>query len=183
MEDTLGALEELKKAGKIREYGVSNFSLEQLREAEEAAARIGAQVASLQNEYSLFERSVEREVLPECERSGIAFLPYFPLSNGLLTGKYRLNQSPPRGSRLTTRGTEQLTGHRLEQVEKLIAFAEARGHTVLELAISWLASRPAIASVIAGATTPEQVEANARAAGWKMTAEELAAIDEIAPRD
>jgi len=182
IEETLGALGELVQAGKVREIGCSNFSAAQLREAEEAAVRAGiVRFVSVQNEYNLFERSPERDVLPECERLGLAFLPFFPLASGLLTGKYRHGQAPPAGSRLATRGAEALSGKRLEQVEKLIAFAESRGHTLLELAVSWLLSRPAVASVIAGATAPEQVRANAAAAGWRLTRAELAEIDRLAP--
>ena len=182
IEDTLGALGELVCAGKVREIGSSNFSVEHIREAEEVAAGKGlGRFASVQNEYSLFERAAERDVIPECERLGLAFIPFFPLASGLLTGKYRLGQPPPVGSRLATRGAEALSGHRLQQVEALIAFAEARGHTLLELAVSWLLAKSVIASVIAGATTPDQVRANRGAAGWRLTPEELAEMDRIAP--
>jgi aryl-alcohol dehydrogenase-like predicted oxidoreductase len=181
IEETLDALEELVRAGRVREIGCSNFSAEQLRAAEEAATRGGeAHFVSVQNEYSLLHREPERDVLPECERLGIAFIPYFPLASGLLTGKYRHGQPAPEGSRLQSRrGDSLLTDRNLTVVEKLIEFSESRGHTILELAFSWLLTRPAVASVIAGATSPEQVESNVAAAGWQLTDAELAEIDAI----
>ncbi|MEW5928136.1 MAG: aldo/keto reductase [Gemmatimonadota bacterium] len=180
--DTLGALDELVRAGKVREIGCSNFSAEQLREAE-AAARGRARFVSVQNEYSLLHREPEAEVLPECGRQGLAFLPYFPLASGLLTGKYRRGQSAPEGTRITEGGwrSDVLTDENLERVEGLIAFAESRGHTLLELAFSWLLARPAVASVIAGATSPAQVRGNAAAAVWELTDADLAAVDAIVP--
>jgi aryl-alcohol dehydrogenase-like predicted oxidoreductase len=148
--------------------------VKQLREAEKAAAT-GARFVSVQNEYSLFHRDPENGVLAECERQGLAFLPFFPLANGLLTGKYRAGQEPPSGSRAATGfGPKVFTPENLAKVEKLTQFAESRGHTLLELAFSWLASHQQVASVIAGATTPEQVRTNARATGWKMTPAEMA---------
>ncbi len=180
--DTLGALDELVRAGKVREIGCSNFSAEQLREAE-AAARGRARFASVQNEYSLLHREPEAEMLPECGRQGLAFLPYFPLASGLLTGKYRRGQSAPEGTRITEGGwrSDVLTDENLERVEGLIGFAESRGPTLLELAFSWLLARPAVASVIAGATSPAQVRGNAAAAGWELTDADLAAVDAIVP--
>jgi aryl-alcohol dehydrogenase-like predicted oxidoreductase len=183
IEDTLGALDELVRAGKVREIGCSNVSAAQLRAAE-AAARVGGErFVSVQNEYSLLHREAERDVLPECERLGIAFIPYFPLASGLLTGKYRKGHTAPEGSRLQSRrGDSLLTDRNLAVVERLIEFSESRGHTILELAISWLLERPAVASVIAGATSPEQVRSNVAAAGWRLTEEELAEIDAIVSR-
>ncbi|MDX1991221.1 MAG: aldo/keto reductase [bacterium] len=167
--DTLGALDDLVKAGKVREIGCSNFDVAQLREAESVLPEGAARFVSLQNELSLFHHEPERDVLAECADKGTAFLPYFPLANGLLTGKYRLGQPFPEGTRLQSpRGAEVLTEENLTKVEKLIAFAESRGHTLLELAFSWLTSQPVIASVIAGATKPEQIKANA-AANWQLT--------------
>jgi aryl-alcohol dehydrogenase-like predicted oxidoreductase len=183
IEDTLGALDELVRAGKVREIGCSNFSAAQLRAAEEAARGGGARFVSVQNEYSLLHREVERDVLPECERLGISFIPYFPLASGLLTGKYRKGHTAPEGSRLKSRrGDSLLTDRNLAVVERLIEFSESRGHTILELAISWLVERPAVASVIAGATSPEQVRSNVAAAGWRLTEEEFAEIDAIVSR-
>jgi aryl-alcohol dehydrogenase-like predicted oxidoreductase len=182
--DTLAALDELVKAGLVREIGCSNFSAAHLCEAHAAVPEGAARFVSVQNEYSLLQREPEREVLAECERLGLAFLPYFPLASGLLTGKYRRGRPPPRGSRIEAGGRfgDLLAEPNLEVVEKLIAFAEARGRTLLELAISWLLSRPQVASVIAGATSPEQVATNAKAAGWRLTPAELAEIDTIVPR-
>jgi aryl-alcohol dehydrogenase-like predicted oxidoreductase len=185
IEETLGALDELVRAGKVCEIGCSNFSAEQLRQADSKAREKGvARFVSVQNEYSLLHREPEREVLPVCERLGLAFLPYFPLASGLLTGKYRRGQPPPEGSRLGGDGrfADMLTERNLEIVESLIEFAESRGHTLLELAFSWLLARPVVASVIAGATKPEQVKANAEAAIWKLTEAELTKINEIVSR-
>ena len=176
--DTLGALDELVRAGKVREIGCSNFSAEQIRDAEQAAK--GAHFVSVQNHYSLFHREPEAEVLPECERLHLAFLPYFPLANGLLTGKYRKGHPLPKGSRGDAGwGPKMFTEENLEKVERLIQFAEGHSHTLLDLAFSWLAARPAVASVIAGATSPEQVQANAAAAGWKLSPDDLREIDRL----
>ena len=180
IEDTLGALDELVRAGKVREIGCSNFSAEQLRAAEKATRDGGARFVSVQNEYSVLHREPERDVLPECERLGIAFIPYFPLVSGLLTGKYRQGQPAPEGSRLQSgRGDSLLTDRNLAVVGELIEFSESRGHTILELAFSWLLTRPAVVSVIAGATSSEQARSNAAAAGWRLTDEELAETDSI----
>jgi aryl-alcohol dehydrogenase-like predicted oxidoreductase len=180
IEETLGALDELVKAGKVREIGCSNFSAGQLREAEEAPREGAARFASVQNEYSLLYREPEGDVLPECERLGIAFIPYFPLANGLLTGKYRRGKDAPAGSRLdSARGERLLTDRNLDVVERLIGFSESRGRTILELAFSRLLTRPAVASVIAGATSSEQARSNAAAAGWELSDAELAEVDSI----
>ena len=179
--DTLGALNELVKAGKVREIGCSNFSAQQIEEAKAAVPPGTARFVSVQNEYSLLHREPEREVLPECERRGLAFLPYFPLANGLLTGKYRAGRPAPQGTRISTqeRFGKLLNERNLEVAEGLIRFAEARGHTILELAFSWLLAHPVVASVIAGATSEQQVRSNAGAAGWKLTPADLAEIDRI----
>lgn len=174
--DTLGALNDLVKAGKVREIGCSNFSVEQLQEAEKAAT--GAKFVSVQNEYSLFKRDPEQGVLAECERQGIAFLPYFPLYSGLLTGKYRKGQPMPGGTRITTE-SRFYSEEKLEIVEKLIAFAESKNRTILELAFGWLLAHGPVASVIAGATKSEQVRSNASAVGWKLTADDMAEVAEI----
>ncbi|MES1244611.1 MAG: aldo/keto reductase [Acidobacteriota bacterium] len=182
--DTLAVLDEAVKAGKVREIGCSNFSPEQLREAEAAVGSGAARFVSVQNEYSLFHREPERGVLAECERQGLAFIPFFPLASGLLTGKYRKGRPLPKGTRIKPgqgRFAELLSDESLDRVEKLIAFAESRGHTLLELAFGWLLARPVVASVIAGATSAEQARANAGAAGWRLTAEDLAEIDRIVP--
>ena len=184
IEDTLGALDELVRAGKVREVGCSNFSVDQLREAEGASREGSARFASVQNEYSLLHRDPEHDVIPESERAGIAFIPYFPLANGLLTGKYRRGEPAPEGSRLrsSSRTEDLLTEQNLAVVGDLVEFSESRGHTILKLAFSWLLRQPAVASVIAGATSPEQAKSNAAAAGWGLTDEELSEIDEILAR-
>ena len=182
--DTLGALDEAVRAGKVREIGCSNFSAEQLRQAHAAVRADAARFVSVQNEYSLLQREPEREVLAECARLGLAFIPYFPLASGLLTGKYRRGRQAPAGSRLAAGGRfgDLLSERNLALVEALTAFATARRHTLLELAVSWLLSRPVVASVIAGATSPEQVALNVRSAGWRLTQAEFAEIDVILAR-
>jgi aryl-alcohol dehydrogenase-like predicted oxidoreductase len=181
--DTLGALDELVRAGKVREIGGSNFSQAQLVEAAAAVKPGAVHFVSLQNNYSLLHREPEPEVLPECVREGLGFLPYFPLANGLLSGKYRAGQPLPAGSRAGDGwGPKVFTDANLAIVGKLIQFAESRGHSLLDLANSWLAAQPAVASVIAGAKTADQVKANAAAVNWKLTAADLSAIDAIAPR-
>ena len=178
--ETLGALDDAMRAGKVREIGCSNFSVEQLREAEAAAKPDAAHFVSVQNEFSLFERAPEQGVLAECRRQGLAFLPYFPLASGLLTGKYRQHQPVPAGRLSGPGGYDALlTEENLATVERLITFVEGRGHTLLELAISWLLAHDVVASVIAGATRPEQVRANANAAGWRLSGEELSEVDKI----
>jgi aryl-alcohol dehydrogenase-like predicted oxidoreductase len=176
--DTLGALTELVKAGKAREIGCSNFSAEQLREA--AKFHGGARFVSVQNNYSLLHREPEAEVLPECQRQELAFLPYFPLANGLLTGKYRKGQPFPKSSRGEDGfGPKVFTDENLALADDLRRIAESRGHTLLELAMAWLASKSVVASVIAGAKTAEQVKANASAVAWRLTEADLAAVEGI----
>lgn len=172
--DTLGALDELVRLGAVREIACSNLSPEQMHEAEAAAS--GSRFIALQNEYSLLHRVPEEGTLGACRDIGLGFVPYFPLASGLLTGKYRLGKQKPEGTRLADR---EIEASKLDTVEKLIAFAEARGHTVLELAFSWLLTRPTVTSVIAGATRPEQVHANAAATEWILSDEELDEIDQI----
>jgi aryl-alcohol dehydrogenase-like predicted oxidoreductase len=180
IEDTLGAMQDLVRAGKVREIGCSNFSAEHLRIAQNASTPSSPRFVSVQNEYSLIRRDPEAAVLPECERLGIAFIPYFPLASGLLTGKYRRGQPLPPGSRGDSQwGPKVFTDENLALVERLIAFAGSRGRSLLELAMSWLASRPAVASVIAGATKPEQVKSNAAAVDWQLTGADQAEIDSI----
>lgn len=178
--ETLQALDGLVKSGKVREIGCSNFSAEQIREAEAGVADGASRFLSVQNEYSLIQRQAEKDVLPECIRRRLAFLPFFPLANGLLTGKYRPGQAPPPDSRGEAGwGPKVFTEENLNLAEKLREFAESRGYTLLELAFSWLASRPSVASVIAGAKSPAQVQANSRAANWKLTDGDLTAVDVI----
>ena len=178
--DTLGALNDLVREGKVREIGCSNFSSVQLREADSAAAPGAARFVSVQNEYSMLHRDPEQDVLSECERLKLAFLPYFPLANGLLTGKYRPGAALPAGSRGEAGfGPKVFTEKNLAIAESLRRYADAHGHSLLELAFSWLLSRPAVASVIAGATTPEQVRANAAAGNWRLAPAELEEVDRI----
>jgi aryl-alcohol dehydrogenase-like predicted oxidoreductase len=181
--ETVGALDELVKSGKAREIGCSNFSAEQLREARAVSdSRPGsARFVSVQNEYSLLHREPEDEVLAECERQGLAFLPFFPLKSGLLTGKYRKGQPIPQDTRVARfeRYRTLLTEDNLDKVETLIRFAESRGYTLLELAFSWLLAHRVVASVIAGATSAKQVRDNAGTAKWKLTAADLEEIDSL----
>lgn len=181
--DTLGALNELVRAGKVREIGCSNFSARRLREAEQAVPPGATKFTSVQNHYSVLHRASEAAVIPECTRQGMAFLPYFPLENGLLTGKYRRGLEAPEASRMAMGFMPVVfTPENLEIVERLIRFAESREHTLLDLAVSWLLTRPVVASVIAGARLPAQVKANSSAANWKLTESDLDEIDRIARR-
>jgi aryl-alcohol dehydrogenase-like predicted oxidoreductase len=180
--DTLAALQELVEAGKVREIGASNFSAEQLREAEAAVAGGAARFVSLQNHYNLLNRDDEAEVLPASEALGVAYIPFFPLASGLLSGKYRRGEAPPEGTRLASMGKRMaatLNDENFDVVERATAWAEAHGHTILELAFAWLAAKPAVASVIAGATSPEQVAANAAAGAWRLTEAEVAEVDAL----
>jgi aryl-alcohol dehydrogenase-like predicted oxidoreductase len=181
--ETLAALDTLVRSGKVREIGCSNFSVEQLREAEQAVRSGAARFVSVQNEYSLLCRDPENGVLQECQRQGMAFIPFFPLASGLLTGKYRLGQAPPSGTRLASQfGKKPFTEENLRIVESLLRFATARGHTLTELAMAWLASRPMVATVIAGATSPEQVRINAQAVNWQIPQHDLAELDAVLRR-
>jgi aryl-alcohol dehydrogenase-like predicted oxidoreductase len=186
--ETIGALAELVAQGKIREFGCSNFSAAMLAEAAAAAAATppgGPGFVSVQNQYNILHREPEDEVLAECDRLGLAFLPYFPLASGLLSGKYRAGEPPPEGTRLAAMGdraASQLTDERLARVAALDELTRRHDHGVLDLAFGWLLSRPAVASVIAGATTPEQVAANVAAGQWRPGSDVLAEVDEIAPR-
>lgn len=186
--ETLGVLEELVAEGKVIEYGCSNFDGPRLREAAAAADETGARgFVSVQNHYSLLHRrGMEADGTYEAVlENDLAVLPYFPLASGLLTGKYRPGAPPPPGTRLAgmppDRQERMLSEDRLRTVERLERFAAQRGRSLLELAVSWLLARPNLASVIAGATTPDQVRSNVAAAGWALTGDDLAAIDEICP--
>jgi len=183
IEETLRATEELVKAGKVRALAGSNFSPGETGDAVEAAKRLGvAGFVATQDEYSLLERGIEDALLPVLETHRLSLVPYFPLAGGALSGKYRKGRPMPAGARLTGSATYSdrfYSGPRADKVERLLAFAESRGHTLLDLALSWLAARPQVASIITGATTPAQIEANVRAVGWKLGAEELEEIDRI----
>ena len=179
--ETLAALAELVAEGKVRYLGHSNFTGWQIADAAHVARATGtAPFISAQNHWSLLERQVEAEVVPAARHFGLGVLPYFPLANGLLTGKVRRGQAPPPSSRLAARHG-YVTEDKLDRVEALIAWAAERGRTLLEVAVGALAAQPGCASVIAGATTPEQVKANAAASEWVPTAAELADLDRIVP--
>lgn len=179
--ETLVALNELVDQGKVRAIGCSNFSAEQLVEAESISRELGtARFVSVQNEYSLLRREVEDDVLPACDRLDIAFLPYFPLASGLLTGKYQKGRQAPLGSRLAfwePRPHQNLDDDVMNHVEGFTRLAETLGHSILELAISGLLARPEVASIVAGATSPDQVRANVAAAGWTLTPADVAALE------
>lgn len=183
--ETLSGLDELKREGKIREIGCSNFSAAQLDEAASEAARLGvAPFASVQNHYSLLHRDPETDgVLEACERLDIAFVPYFPLESGLLTGKYRSGEPMPEGSRLAGWKPEQaskfINDERLRSAQELGDWAEQHGHTLLDLAMSWLLVNEVVASVISGATTAAQAAGNVEAAGWTLDPEQLASLDSM----
>ena len=181
IEETLRALEDLVRQGKVRYIGSSNLAAWQLAEAAATARAIGSpQFISTSQEYNLVVRGPEKEIIPAASQYGIGLLPYFPLASGLLTGKYRKDAPPPPGTRFdTTPRLAKRYSEDYDTVAQLAAFAEARGRSLLELAFSWLLAQPTVASVIAGATRPEQVEANARAADWTLTPDELAEVDRI----
>ena len=184
IEETLRALDDLTKAGKVRFIGCSNLSANQIEEAQSVARREHlAAFICCQEEYNLLERGLERTLPAVMSKYGLSLLPYFPLASGLLSGKYRRGQPLPAGSRLANsarHADDVLSARNWHIVDALSAFAAARGHTLLELTMSWLASRPFIPSIIAGATRPEQVEQNVAAVGWTLSAADLAEIDRIA---
>jgi aryl-alcohol dehydrogenase-like predicted oxidoreductase len=184
IEETLGALYRLVQAGKVREIGNSNFSGEQVDEAETVAESNGfARFASAQNHFNLLHREPLTDVVPACVRHGLGVLPYFPLASGLLTGKYRRGEPPPDGTRLSMlpeeRASRVMSDRNFDAVDRLTEFAADRDHTILDLAFAWLAAQPAMASIIAGATKPEQVDANVAAVDWKLSEEDLAELDDL----
>jgi aryl-alcohol dehydrogenase-like predicted oxidoreductase len=182
--ETLGTLGELVAEGKVREIGCSNFSVALLQEAAAVVPDGGPGFVSVQNQYSILHREPEDGVLQECEQTGTAFLPFFPLAMGLLSGKYRAGEPPPEGTRIAGMGERartHLTDERLATVAALDALAEKSGHSVLDLAFGWLLSHSAVASVIAGASTPAQIAANVAAGGWRVDDDVLAEVDAIAP--
>ncbi|MGF7233411.1 MAG: aldo/keto reductase [Frankia sp.] len=181
IDETLSALDEVVREGKVRYIGSSNLDAWQLADAEwTARAGGGARFISAQNHYSLLERGVEAELVPAALKFGVGVLPYYPLANGILTGKYRRDEQPPAGTRLAGR-QDELTDERFDRVEDLETFARERGRSLLDVAIGGLAAQPAVASVIAGATTADQVRANAVAGEWVPRADDLAVLDKIAP--
>ncbi len=185
LEETMRALDDLVRQGKVRYLGCSNFAGWQLVEAQWIARSEKREgFISAQNQYNLLERRIEAELVPACRAHEVGILPYFPLASGFLTGKYRRGQEAPEGTRLAAgRAAERaLTDARFDQLEALEGFAKERGHSLLELAIGWLASKPQVDSVIAGATSPAQVEQNVHAGEWRLTPEELQQIDELQGR-
>jgi len=185
IEETLRALDDLVRQGKVRYIGCSNLAAWQVVEAQWTSRHLGLEsFVSAQDEYSLVVRHIDRELVPALEAYNMGLLPFFPLASGLLTGKYKRNAPMPAGTRLTN--TQRLADRFLTETnwqiaEQLADFAATRGKSLLELAFSWLACRPQVASVIAGATKPEQIEANVKAADWVLTPAEMAEIDRIAP--
>jgi aryl-alcohol dehydrogenase-like predicted oxidoreductase len=183
IEETLRALDELVRQGKIRFIGCSNLSPQQVSAAQDTARQQGlAAFVACQDEYSLLAREIERELIPLAKARGLSILPYFPLASGLLTGKYRRGAPLPEGSRLARNprhAQEFISERNWRVVGELEAFAARRGRSMLELAFGWLLRDPVVASVIAGATTPEQVEQNVAAASWGLSAEDLAEVDRI----
>jgi aryl-alcohol dehydrogenase-like predicted oxidoreductase len=182
--DTLGVLDELVHLGKVREIGCSNFSAKLLRETNDSVSAERAHFVSVQNQYNLLNRGDEREVLPECRRLGLAYLPFFPLASGMLTGKYTKGEAPASGTRMQrwgTRASGLLSDENFEVVDALSAWAASHDHSLLDLAFAWLIEKPVIPSVIAGATKADQVRANAAAGGWRLSAEEAAEVDGLAP--
>lgn len=181
VDETLRALDDLVTQGKVRYLGNSNYSGWQIADADWIAAG-QTRFVSAQNLYSLLERDVEREVLPACEHFGLGFLPFFPLASGLLTGKYKRGVAPPEGTRLAAwgaRGEAAMSDANFDKVEALEAWAAERGHTLLELAFAWLLGHEVVSSVIAGATSVEQVRTNAATAGWRLTPEEVAEVSKL----
>jgi aryl-alcohol dehydrogenase-like predicted oxidoreductase len=183
IEETLRALEDLVQHGKVRYIGNSNFPAWRIAEAEWTARGINVgRFVSCQDEYSLVVRDIEKDLLPVAQQYNLGLLPFFPLASGLLTGKYQRGAAVPADTRFAKAPAMRdryMTPRNEDIVERLEAFAKARGHTMLELAFSWLASRPQVSSVIAGATRPEQIEQNVKAIDWKMSAEDMAEIDRI----
>ncbi|HWQ13861.1 MAG TPA: aldo/keto reductase [Roseiflexaceae bacterium] len=182
IEETLRALDDMVRAGKIRYIGCSNFAAWQLAHANLLAELRGwSPFVSIQNHYHMLERAIEREVVPYCNAFGVGILPYFPLAGGFLTGKYRRGEPPPAGSRGETSPYVKgyLTDANFERVERLGAWAEAHGHTMGELAHAWLLAQPQVSSVISGATSLAQVQANAKAADWRLAPEELAEVNAL----
>jgi aryl-alcohol dehydrogenase-like predicted oxidoreductase len=174
--ETLATLDELVQAGKVREIGCSNLTASQLREAEVAAADTAAHFVSVQNELNLLDRADETDGLVGAAELGIAYIPFAPLASGLLTGKFRRGEPPPPGTRIANwgeRGREILNDTTFDRVEALTSFAKERGHTLLELSFAWLLAQEPVTSVIAGATSPEQVAANASAGTWRLEPEDL----------
>lgn len=179
IEEALATLGELQAAGKVLHIACSNYDVDQLRTAI-GLGKPGARFCATQSHWNLIERDVETDLVPTALAAGMGVVPYFPLASGLLSGKYTRGEQAPEGTRLAgDRGSRSLTDANFDRVDALTAFAEERGHTILELAIAWLAAQEGVASVIAGATRPEQVQANAAAAGWSLSVDDVAALPAV----
>ena len=180
IEETLRALDDLIRAGKVRYTGCSNFAAWQVCESHWTAKTLGINgFSSVQPRYSMLYRQPEEEMIPFCEKYNIGILPFYPLENGFLTGKYRRGQPAPEGTRLSENDRGTLTGRNFDILERLEVFASERSHTILELAFAWLLANPMVSSVIAGATHPEQVEGNAASADWSLTDEDVEEVNTI----
>ncbi len=182
IEETLRGLDDLVRMGKVRYIGASNLAAWQLAKANLLAEFRGwTAFVALQSHYHLLEREVEKEVLPYCAEHGVGFVPYFPLAGGFLTGKYKRGQRPPAGSR--GEGSAYVQGYMTEayydKIEKLEAWATERGHTLGDLAHAWLLAQPSVCSVISGATRLEQIQANSKAVGWQLSAEDMKAVNDL----
>jgi len=183
IEETLEALNDLVREGKVREIGNSNFSAEQIAEADAVSKKNEwARFVTAQNQFNLLHRQPVRDLLPACVEYDLAVLPFFPLSSGLLTGKYRRGEATPSGTRLASMGEEVsarvLSDRNFDQLDFLEQFATAREHTLLDLAFAWLAAQPAMGSIIAGATKAEQIQANVAAVAWKLSDAEVAEVSD-----
>jgi aryl-alcohol dehydrogenase-like predicted oxidoreductase len=183
IEETLRALDDLVKSGKVRAIGCSNMPADQLEAAQATSRKLHlAAYATAQDEYSLLVRGIETALVPTLEKEGMGLLPYFPLASGLLTGKYEQGKDIPAGTRYARMGRfgeRYMTDENWRIVGALTAFAKAKGHSLLELAFAWLVSHPGLSSVIAGATRPEQVEQNVKAAEWKLSVAEIAEVNRL----
>lgn len=181
-EETMRALDDLVRSGKVRYIGASNYAAWQLCRANDVAEMRGwTPFISIQPHYHMLERSIEKELVPYCEAFGVGIIPYFPLAGGFLTGKYRRGQAPPPGSRGEASAYVQqyFTERNFDVIERLEAFAKARGKSVAELAIAWLIARPQVASVIAGVTSVAQLQHNVKASEWELSPEEMQEIEQI----
>ena len=184
IDETLRALEDLVQQGKVRYIGNSNFSGWQIADADWTSKTGGSsRFVTAQNLYNLIDRRAERDLIPACEKFGVDLLPYFPLASGMLTGKYQRGVEPQSGTRLAAfgeRGKRAMSDDNFDKVERLTSFAEDTGHTILDLAVSWLVCQPCVPSVIAGATSAEQVRQNVAAASWKLSDDEMATVAALA---
>ncbi len=185
-QETLEAFDTLVRSGKVRYIGCSNYAGWQLADALGISREHGlASYICAQNQYNLLDRSIERELIPACRHFNVSIVPFYPLAGGFLTGKYRPDSAPPKGTRLATTqrlADQVLTERNFAILQRLEKFVAERGHSLLELAVSWLAAQPQVASVLCGATRPEQVSENVRAFSWKLSSDELKEVDKLTHR-